>query len=66
MMVGHTMEMAYCTSSGESGGRATTWQAAVKWLRRPQGDPSGVCTGHRKPQDSGSSLRTVVVRSWAK
>jgi hypothetical protein len=41
-------------------------QVAVKWLSRPQGDPSGVCTGHRNPQDSGSSLRTVVVRSSAK
>lgn len=41
-------------------------QVAVKWLSRPQGEPSGVCTGQRKPQDSGSSLRTVVVRSSAK
>ena len=44
----------------------THLQLAVKWLSRPQGEPSGVCTGHRNPQDSGSSLRTVVVRSSAK
>lgn len=40
--------------------------AAAKWFSRPHGEPSGVCTGHMKPQDSGSSLRTAVVRSVAK
>ncbi len=38
----------------------------AKWFRRPQGEPSGVCTGHRNPQDSGRSFRTVVVLSCAK
>jgi len=33
----------------------------VMWLRRPQGDPSGVCTGQMYPHASGRSLRTVVV-----
>lgn len=37
---------------------------AVMWFISPQGSPSGVSTGHRKPQDSGSSLRTVVVLIW--
>jgi hypothetical protein len=60
-----TVAMAW-TTSRLSGGLATTAHMAVKWLRRPQGDPSGVCTGHRKPQDSGSSFRTVVVLSCAK
>mmetsp|Transcript_23747 Transcript_23747/g.70492 ORF Transcript_23747/g.70492 Transcript_23747/m.70492 type:complete len:225 (+) Transcript_23747:1365-2039(+) len=53
-------------SCGSSGPCVMILQAAAKWLRRPQGLPSGVCTGHMKPQDSGSSLRTVVVRSSAK
>lgn len=48
------------------GGRVTTRQAAVRWVSSPHGEPSGVCTGHMKPQDSGSSLRTAVVRSCAK
>ena len=61
-----TVAIACWTSSGLSGGLATTAHMAVKWLSRPQGDPSGVCTGHRKPQDSGSSFRTVVVLSCAK
>ena len=39
---------------------------AEKWLSRPQGEPSGVCTGHKNPHASGISLRTVVVRSSAK
>jgi len=51
---------------GSAGPSVMMEQAAVKWLSRPQGEPSGVCTGHRKPQLSGSSLRTVVVRSSAK
>lgn len=34
---------------------------AYKWLRRPQGDPSGVCTGQRNPHDSGNSFLTAVV-----
>ncbi len=33
----------------------------VIWLSSPQGAPSGVCTGHVKPQDSGSNFLTVVV-----
>ena len=52
--------------SGSAAGAATTRQAEVMWFSSPQGEPSGVCTGHRKPHDSGSSLRTVVVRSCAK
>ena len=48
------------------GGLQITRQSAVKWFSRPHGEPSGVCTGHRKPHDSGSSFRTVVVRIWAK
>lgn len=40
---------------------ATISQLAVMWFMSPQGSPSGVWTGHRKPQDSGSSFRTDVV-----
>ena len=36
-------------------------QGRAKWFSRPQGPPSGVCTGQRKPQLSGSSFLTVVV-----
>ena len=39
----------------------TGMQLRVIWLRRPQGAPSGVWTGQRKPQHSGSSFLTVVV-----
>lgn len=46
--------------------RVTTSHVAVRWFIRPQGSPSGVCTGQRKPHDSGSSLRTVVVLILAK
>lgn len=28
-----------------------TRQDAERWFRRPQGEPSGVCTGQMKPQD---------------
>ena len=38
----------------------------VMWFRRPQGPPSGVWTGQRKPQDYGRSFRTVVVFIYAK
>mmetsp|Transcript_1404 Transcript_1404/g.4174 ORF Transcript_1404/g.4174 Transcript_1404/m.4174 type:complete len:227 (+) Transcript_1404:1646-2326(+) len=34
---------------------------AVKWFNRPHGAPSGVCTGHMKPQASGRSFLTEVV-----
>jgi hypothetical protein len=61
-----TVMMAASVSSGNCDSWVTTLQAAVKWLSRPQGEPSGVWTGHRKPQDSGSNLRTVVVRNSAK
>lgn len=44
----------------------TISQLAVMWFMSPHGSPSGVWTGHRKPQDSGSSLRTVVVLILAK
>lgn len=44
----------------------TTSHVAVRWFSSPHGAPSGVCTGQRKPQDSGSSLRTVVVLILAK
>ena len=57
---------AASTSSGFNGPAVRMRHAAVKWLSSPHGLPSGVWTGHRKPQDSGSSLRTVVVRSSAK
>ncbi len=60
------MAMAACTLSASPGGAVTTRQAAVRCSSRPQGEPSGVCTGHMKPQESGSSLRTAVVRSSAK
>lgn len=44
-----------------------TWQSFVKWLSKPQGAPSGVWTGHIKPQASGSScLASVVLISWKK
>lgn len=36
------------------------------WFNSPQGPPSGVCTGQRKPHDSGSSFLTVVVFISAK
>ncbi len=36
------------------------------WFKSPQGPPSGVCTGQRKPHDSGSSFLTVVVFISAK
>ena len=36
-------------------------QERVIWLRRPQGAPSGVCTGQMYPQASGKSFLTVVV-----
>jgi hypothetical protein len=45
-------------SSGPSGPWVTMRQAAVKWLSSPQGEPSGVWTGQKKPQDSGRSFRT--------
>lgn len=58
--------IAASDSSASSGSWVTTLQAAVRWFKSPQGDPSGVCTGHKNPQDSGSNLRTVVVRNSAK
>ena len=57
------MAMAACTLSGSPGGDVATRQAAVRCSSRPHGEPSGVCTGHMKPQESGSSFRTAVVRS---
>jgi hypothetical protein len=39
-----------------------TCAVMVRWLSRPQGAPSGVCTGHTKPHASGSSCRASVVR----
>jgi len=60
------MAMAACTLSASPGGAVATRQAAVRCSSRPHGEPSGVCTGHMKPQESGSSLRTAVVRSSAK
>lgn len=45
---------------------ATISQIAVMWFISPQGSPSGVWTGHRKPQDSGNSFRTEVVLILAK
>jgi hypothetical protein len=36
-------------------------QEDVIWLSKPHGLPSGVCTGHMKPQASGKSFLTVVV-----
>lgn len=46
--------------------KVLTLQGAERWLSRPQGAPSGVCTGPKKPQASGNSLRTDVVRICAK
>eukprot|EP00959_Pyramimonas_sp_CCMP1952_P424706 8895650-Pyramimonas_sp.AAC.1 len=57
---------AACCASGSSGTATTAAQLRARWLRRPHGEPSGVCTGHMKPQLSGSSFRTVVVRSVVK
>mmetsp|Transcript_4662 Transcript_4662/g.13608 ORF Transcript_4662/g.13608 Transcript_4662/m.13608 type:complete len:279 (-) Transcript_4662:1789-2625(-) len=56
------------TASAAPGvGRRTTARAELaRWFSRPQGEPSGVCTGQRKPHVSGSSLRTVVVFISAK
>ena len=53
-------------SSSSPPGGIDTRHAAARCMRRPHGDPSGVCTGHRNPQLSGKSLRTVVVLSSAK
>mmetsp|Transcript_14172 Transcript_14172/g.38391 ORF Transcript_14172/g.38391 Transcript_14172/m.38391 type:complete len:235 (-) Transcript_14172:1625-2329(-) len=61
-----TCSSAASVACGCSGPWVTTLHAAVKWFSRPQGAPSGVCTGHMKPHDSGRSLRTAVVRSCAK
>jgi hypothetical protein len=36
-------------------------QLRVIWLSNPHGAPSGVCTGHMNPHDSGRSFLTVVV-----
>lgn len=33
-------------------GAVTMRHVRERWLRRPHGDPSGVCTGHRKPRTS--------------
>mmetsp|Transcript_26951 Transcript_26951/g.53825 ORF Transcript_26951/g.53825 Transcript_26951/m.53825 type:complete len:292 (-) Transcript_26951:200-1075(-) len=33
----------------------------LRWFNNPHGPPSGVCTGQRKPQLSGSSFLTAVV-----
>ena len=41
-------------------------QLIVIWFNRPHGAPSGVWTGHKNPQLSGKSLRTVVVFIYAK
>ena len=54
------------STSDRSDACCTTEQLRERWLSSPQGEPSGVCTGHKKPHESGSSLRTVVVRSWVK
>lgn len=72
--VGHDLllfgGMALCDVSGRArrvGVRVVrvvclcTRAVAAMWFSNPQGEPSGVCTGQRKPQDSGSSLRTAVV-----
>ena len=37
----------------ELGVAVVTRQAAARWLSSPQGAPSGVCTGHRKPFRKG-------------
>jgi hypothetical protein len=50
------MFYAISTSSAPIGA-----QDKVIWLSKPHGAPSGVCTGHVNPHDSGRSLRTVVV-----
>ena len=36
-------------------------QLCARWFNSPQGEPSGVCTGHKNPHVSGRSFRTVVV-----
>mmetsp|Transcript_110306 Transcript_110306/g.296035 ORF Transcript_110306/g.296035 Transcript_110306/m.296035 type:complete len:283 (-) Transcript_110306:318-1166(-) len=54
-----TAPTALVASSGA--GLTTALHMCAMWFSRPQGVPSGVCTGHRKPHVSGSSLRTVVV-----
>ena len=61
-----TSTTASWAPSRSSGGAAATRHAAVRWHSNPQGAPSGVCTGHKKPQDSGSNFRTVVVGREAK
>jgi hypothetical protein len=57
-----TAATACCVVSGSSGASVMTRQGTVRWFSRPQGDPSGVCTGHMNPQDSGSSFRTAGVQ----
>ena len=55
-----------CSRECSEAGCTTGRQLCARWFKWPQGAPSGVCTGQRKPQVSGSSLRTVVVflRPW--
>lgn len=36
------------------------------WFNNPQGAPSGVCTGQRNPQQSGSNFLTAVVFVYVK
>jgi len=52
------VQMLLASAAGSSGTSTTISHAAARWFSKPQGEPSGVCTGHMKPQESGSNLRT--------
>ena len=53
-------EIMVALASPSSATDTTSSQGAARWFKRPHGDPSGVCTGHMKPQESGRSLRTCA------
>mmetsp|Transcript_70617 Transcript_70617/g.216407 ORF Transcript_70617/g.216407 Transcript_70617/m.216407 type:complete len:239 (-) Transcript_70617:1206-1922(-) len=57
---------AMAAPAPSSGRRVTMRHFAERWFKRPHGEPSGVCTGQRNPQVSGSNFRTVVVFISAK
>jgi len=55
----HKSEILTCLSS--SCGLHSGLQTDVIWFNRPQGPPSGVCTGQINPHYSGNNFLTVVV-----
>ena len=49
--VGVAMNSVSPKSVATARGAVTIRHVRERWLRRPQGEPSGVCTGQRKPAD---------------